>query len=173
MVLRKEVDMEALVTLLTRERLLAELVVFKLVELRQVLLAGEARFLPWAAEEVERATASLRRTELERAVLVSGLVQERGLPEDTRLRDLAADAAEPWRGMLDEQADDLRRLCTEASDLLQVVRRLADTGLRGITDLLGRTAAEDPDDGLVLYGRTRPAGQRAAAPRRAEPVSRR
>lgn len=154
--------MEALVSLLTRERLLAELVVFKLVELRQLLLAGEARFLPWASEEVERATMSLRRAELERAVLVSGLAKERGLADDVRLSELVDDVAEPWRSVLVEQSDLLRGLLGEATDLTAAVRRLADTGLRGVTDLLGRTAGGETGDGLVLYGRT---GRRESAAR--------
>jgi hypothetical protein len=58
--------MDALAALLTRERLLVELVVFKLVELRQLLLAGETRFLPWASEEVERAVRAVRVLEVER-----------------------------------------------------------------------------------------------------------
>lgn len=145
--------MEALMDVLTRERLLAELLVFKLVELRQLLTAGEARFLPWAAEEVERATGALRRAELERAVVVSGLAEERGLPEDVRLGDLVTDVAEPWRTVLVEQADHLRALCTEAADLLTAAGRLAETGLKGIDDLLGRTVDTGPADGLTLYGR--------------------
>ena len=85
--------MEALAALLTRERLLVELVVFKLVELRQLLLAGEARFLGWAAEEVERADrCRSRQAELERAVLVTGLATDRGLPAGR------ADAVRPGRG---------------------------------------------------------------------------
>ena len=63
--------MEALVTCLTREKLLVELLVFKLVSMRQLLLTGETRFLPWAAEEVDRATNAVRDAELERAVLAS------------------------------------------------------------------------------------------------------
>lgn len=155
--------MEALMNLLTRERLLAELLVFKLVELRQLLLADEARFLPWAAEEVERATSALRKAELERAVLVSGLAEERGLDDDVRLSDLVVDVAEPWRTVLAEQADLLSNLCTEAADLLTAAGRLAAIGLRGIDDLLGRTADTGPADGLVLYG---PGGRRdTGAPR--------
>ena len=149
--------METLVALLNRERLLAELVVFKLVELRQLLLAGEARFLPWASEEVERATTSLHKAELERAVLVAGLADERGVEPaegEVTLQELLDGAPEPWRTVLVEQADQLRVLCREAADLLDTVRRLADTGLRGVTELLGRTSEPPPTDGLVLYGRT-------------------
>ena len=50
--------MDALMSLLTRERLLAELVVFKLLELRALLSAGEGRFLAWAAEATARGEAA-------------------------------------------------------------------------------------------------------------------
>ena len=59
--------MENLATLLQRERLLLELLVFKIKELRHLLLEGDARFLGWASEEVERAVEAFKevlRTEL-------------------------------------------------------------------------------------------------------------
>lgn len=146
--------MEALLSLLTRERLLAELVVFKLLELRALMQAGEGRFLSWAAEEVERATTSLREAELQRAVLTGGLAEERGLDAGVSLRELLEEAGEPWRSALEEQADRLRSLCTEAGDLVAANARLADTGLTELDALLGRVAAPAPADDLVLYGRT-------------------
>ena len=144
--------MEQLVTLLGRERLLAELVVFKLVELRQLLIAGEARFLPWAAEEVERATASLRQAELQRALLVAQLAAERGLEDpEPPLRQLVAGTPEPWRTLLEESAVALRDLCREAEEHAEANRNLASRGITAVSELLGRTQARD-DDGLVLYG---------------------
>ncbi len=152
--------MEALASVLTRERLLAELVVFKLVELRGLLQSGEVRFLGWAAEEVERATTSLREAELQRAALVTGLAAQRGLPDDVPLSALLADVPEPWRGVLGELADRLRALCLEARELSAANSRLADTGLQGVEHLLGRVAgpARSSDD-LGLYG---PGGRREA-----------
>lgn len=144
--------MERLVALLTRERLLAELVVFKLVELRQLLLAGEARFLPWAAEEVERATGSLRDVELQRALLVAQIAHERGTQDlEPPLQALVEEAPEPWRTVLAEAADALRDLCREAEEHVAANRTLAEHGVSAVTDLLGR-ARRPADDGLVLYG---------------------
>lgn len=146
--------MEALLSLLTRERLLAELVVFKLLELRALLQAGEGRFLGWAAEEVERATRSLRETEMQRAVLVSGLAEERGLDGDVSLRALLEDVGEPWHSALEEQADLLRSLCTEAADLVAANARLADDGIRDLDAIMGRVRPAVPQDEHVRYGRT-------------------
>ena len=167
----KEAAMEALLSLLTRERLLAELVVFKLLELRALMQAGEGRFLGWAAEEVERATASLRDTELQRAVLAGGLAEERGLDGEASLRELLEDVGEPWHSALEEQSDKLRSLCTEAAELVAANARLAETGIQSLDALLGRVAAPAPADDLVLYGRS---GRRLPAddaqPRRDDPV---
>lgn len=128
--------MEALVSLLSRERVLVEMLVFKLVSMRQLLLAGETRFLPWAAEEVERATRAVRDAELERAVLTAALGAERGLVEPT-LSELLADAPEPWHGLLQEDHVALRRAATEVQDLLGVTRRLAGVGVRSLAEALG------------------------------------
>ncbi len=150
--------MEALARLLTRERVLVELMVFKLVELRQLLLAGETRFLGWASEEVDRATAAVRAAELERAVLVTDLGSARGLPEPT-LRELLEDAPEPWNGLLHAEYDALRRSAGEVSDLLAVTRRLADAGARSIAESLGTVSSAE----AMTYG---PDGRREhVAPR--------
>ncbi len=132
----KEVHMEALARLLSRERLLLELLVFKLVEMRQLLLSGETRFLGWAAEEVERATTAVREAELERAVIVAGLGESRGFPEPV-LSELVADAPEPWRFLLEEDHRALRAHALEVTDLLQANRRLAEAGARSLADSLG------------------------------------
>ncbi len=145
--------MEALARLLGRERLLVELLVFKLVELRQLLLAGETRFLDWASEEVERATSSVRLTEIERSVLVAGLGDARGLSEPT-LTELVADAPEPWRTLLADDHQALRASAAEVADLLQANRRLAEAGARSIADSLGTLTSPSG------YGSTEPAAPR-------------
>lgn len=148
--------MEALVSLLTRERLLVELLVFKLVTLRQLLLTGETRFLPWASEEVDRATTAVRDIELERAILVTALSDERGLPEPS-LAELVADAPEPWRGLLEEAHAGLRDHALEVQDLLQATRRLAEVGVRSLSEAMG----EDLTPALATYG---PSGRPDTAP---------
>lgn len=131
--------MEALATLLSRERTLLELLVFKLVEMRQLMLAGETRFLDWAAEEVERATAAVRLTEVERAVLVDSLAEARGLT-DPSLSELVADCPAPWQSVLEDDVRGLRALAAEASELLQSNRRLAAAGARSLAESLGTVA---------------------------------
>lgn len=146
--------MEALAALLTRERLLVELVVFKLVELRQLLLAGETRFLGWAGEELERAASSVRACELERAVLVAGIAADRGLPTDQiTLSELVADAPEPWRTLLADSQAALRASAAETADLLAANRLLAETGSRGLGDTLRRLdGSPEPEPVATTYG---------------------
>lgn len=151
--------MEALVTLLTREKTLVELLVFKLVAMRQLLLAGETRFLPWAAEEVDRATLAVRDAEVERAVLVSALGAERGLDEPA-LTELVSDAPDVWRGLLTQLHEELRASAGEVADLLTSTRRLADVGARSLAEAMGEQretvgATYGPDGRAVASGRTR------------------
>ena len=146
--------MEALAALLTRERLLVELVVFKLVELRQLLLAGETRFLGWASEEVERASSAVRACELERAVLVAGLAEDRGLDgDDITLSALVEDTPEPWRSLLSETQKAMRASAAEVQELLTTNRRLAEAGNRTLSETLRRLdGSPEPEPVPTTYG---------------------
>ncbi len=146
--------MDTLVRLLTRESLLVELLVFKLVELRQLLLSGETRFLGWASEEVERATQCVRAAELERAMLMSELGRERGL-DDPTLTEMVADAPAPWQGLLKDLQDQLLRHAQESASVLQVTRRLAEAGSRSINETLDSLSGSSPGTyaGATAHGR--------------------
>jgi hypothetical protein len=170
---QEEADMESLITLLDRERLLLELVTFKLVELRQLLLSGETRFLGWASEELDRALSQVRAAELERAVLVASIAADRSLPGDAlTLSALIADAPEPYRTALAAAQTALRKSTEEVAQLLSASRRVATDGARGIADTLQRLDGVDglapvslPTDGT--YGRDA-SWSRPVAPRRVE-----
>lgn len=151
--------MDALAVLLTREQALMELLVYRLVTLRQLLLAGETRFLELASREVEAATSAVRDAELERAVLVQGIASDRGLGEPT-MTELLADAPDRWRGTLQAVQRSLRDSALEAADLLQTTRRLADAGARSIATTLQRLDSRDTETPLT-YG---PRGAAGCAP---------
>jgi hypothetical protein len=169
----EEADMESLITLLDRERLLLELVTFKLVELRQLLLSGETRFLGWASEELDRALAQVRAAELERAVLTASIAADRGLPGDAlTLSALIEDAPEPYRTALASAQTALRKSTDEVAQLLSASRRVATEGARSLAETLqrldgteGLTPASLPSDGT--YGRDA-AWSRPAPARRIE-----
>lgn len=137
--------MDELATLLNRERLLLELLVFKLVELRQLLLIGEGRFLGWAAEEVERAAQSLHEAELQRGLLVAQLNHARGLePDALSLRQLAQSSPEPWRTIFEDHRNAFLRLTDELENDLRATRQLAQSGHAAVSEALDRLAGLEP-----------------------------
>lgn len=162
--------METLATLLQRERLLLELLVFKITEMRHLLGAGDARFLGWASEEVERAVDAVRHVELERAVLVQDLVgasgEEVGVDDESALLErLAASAPEPWGTLLGEHRVALLALANEVADGLASARRLADAGASAVADLLERVDGITAEPPLLTYGPDTTTSWSAAAPR--------
>jgi hypothetical protein len=153
--------MEELAGLLSRERVLLELLLFKLVSMRQLMIAGEVRFLPWAAEEVERATDKVREAELSRGVCVMQMTA--GSPSvgdgPFTLRVLAETAPEPWRTIFAEHRRAYLDLAEDLEAAVSATRRLASTGGNAVTatlDRLSGTAAAPsrnrPGTGAGTYG---------------------
>lgn len=159
--------MEKLATLLGRERLLLELLTFKLVELRQLLAAGETRFLDWASEEVERAVTGLRGVELERAVLLADATAEHGLADGASLRELVEQAREPWRTILAEHRESMASHAVEVEQELGACRHLARSGVGAVAETLDRIAAgtRTREPQLATYGPSATWTHSAPAPR--------
>ena len=144
-------------SLLQRERLLLELLVFKLTELGHLLAAGDARFLGWASEEVERAVEAVRVTELERAVHVQeaagALLGAGAVDEPALLVRLAQSAPDPWRARFAEHHRALVTLTDEVGTRLRTTRRLAEAGTGAVAALLDRVGgAAEPAPALLTYG---------------------
>lgn len=161
--------MEELAALLNRERMLLELLLFKLVSLRQLLLAGEVRFLPWAAEEVDRATTKVREAELRRSLAVEGLSvglrddaatppSPLSAPSQVTLRMLAESAPEPWRTIFAEHRKTFLELAADLEDAISATRRLAVAGGTAVSATLDRltgavpTTAPAPRAAANTYG---------------------
>ena len=158
--------METLATLLQRERLLLELLVFKIKELRHLLVEGDARFLGWASEEVERAVEAVRLVELERAVLVQDMSGASPDGDESQvLRRLAEAAPEPWGVVLTEHRLALQALASEVADGLAEARRLAQAGTTAVADLLNRVDQVVTEPSLVTYGPEATTTRGAASPR--------
>jgi hypothetical protein len=135
--------MEELACLLGRERLLLERLLFKLVELRALLQGGEARFLPWAAGEVDHATARLREAELHRALMVSKLAEDAGMDDSTlSLRMLAHTTPEPYARIFSEQRRAFRELTTELRDCVTSCTTMAGDGASFVTEVLNRVVVD-------------------------------
>jgi FlgN protein len=133
--------------ILWRERHLLELLLFKLDEEQLVLAAGRTRWLPRATREVEMVLEELRQTELDRAVEVSRVALDLGLPAGASLRQLAEAAAEPWQGMLVEHRQAFLSLTDEITTLVQTNRELLVRGQKAVRDVLSSIG-----DGKVEVG---------------------
>jgi hypothetical protein len=143
--------------ILWRERHLLELLLFKLDEEQLVLAAGRTRWLPRATREVEMVLEEIRQTELERAVAVSRVAVDLGLPSGTSLRQLAEAAPPPWQGMLTEHRQAFLSLTEEITALVQTNRELLVRGQKAVRDVLASLG-----DGKVEVGAGY--GSRPAAP---------
>lgn len=148
--------MDELAGLLSRERLLLELVLYKLVSLRHLLASGEARFLQWAADEIERAVQRLHRAELQRGILVASYAADEGLePDRLTLRRLAEESPEPWRTILEDHRRAFLSLTGEIDEVGAACRRLADGGSAAVTavlDTITGRPAEPEYAGAATYG---------------------
>ena len=122
--------------ILWRERHLLELLLFKLDEEQLVLAAGRTRWLPRATREVEMVLEEIRQTELERAVEVSRVALELGLPGGASLRQLAETAPAPWQGMLVEHRQAFLSLTDEITALVQANRELLGRGQKAVREVL-------------------------------------
>lgn len=119
--------MEQLGTILEREGEALEVLLFKLIETRLLLEAGEARFLPRATREVERARSRARELDLLRAATAA----RTGC--GATLRDLAAGATGPWPAILRDHHDVLSRLVSEIEVVAHHNARAAREGLEQLS----------------------------------------
>jgi hypothetical protein len=146
---RDQDAMEQLADALGRERLHVELLVFRLLELRQMLVSGEGRFLGWAAEEVERAARAVRQCELSRAVALSSYADSCGISDEhLDLPALVDRADEPWRTILQDHGRALSALADEIDEHSVAIRRLA-----GVT--ASAASARIAGDALSVLGERR------------------
>ena len=92
--------MEDLSLILWRERELLETLLYKLEMEKLVLASGSSRWLATSAREVEGILASIRETELLRAVVADEAAASIGMAANPSLRALAEAVDEPWRSIL-------------------------------------------------------------------------
>lgn len=131
--------MEELACLLGRERLLLERLLFKLVELRALLASGDARFLPWAAGDVDHATARLREAELHRALMVNKIAAAAGMDDSAlSLRMLARTTPEPYAAIFADQRRAFRALTAELRECVASCSALAGDGATLVSEVLKR-----------------------------------
>ena len=103
--------MDELADLLAHECRLLEMLLFKLVSERQLVAAGETRFLGLAAAEVEQAMGRLREVQLRRSMLADQLGQP-------TLPALVRDAHGPYGLIFEDLCQTLFDLLSEIDELL-------------------------------------------------------
>ena len=136
---------EELADVLGAERGLLEALVFRLVEARSLLASGDARFLGWAASDIEAAGAAVRTIELRRATVVCALSGSDGATIST----LTTGAPEPWTTLLEDHRSSLGRLAAEVGAALEATHELAAVGLeRLMADTSGAERAPGLGDHL-------------------------
>ena len=129
--------MDELAHLLSVERRLLELLLFKLVEGRHLLAADEARFLTYAAAEVERAMERVHEAELRRAMLVGDLAADMDVPEEAlTLGALARDSVEPFRTIFADHRFAFLALAAEIEDVIDL--HMAQVGYEAVLGAITR-----------------------------------
>ena len=146
--------MDELAGLLTRERRLLEVLLFKLVTARHLLAAGESRFLTWAAAEVQRATERVREAELLRATAVNRLARAAGIPDDAlTLKALASQSPQPYQAIFEDHRAAFFELVAEIEEVTAANRDLAHRGMREMAEILGGVdMSSHRESDLKLYG---------------------
>lgn len=136
--------------LLWSEREILRNVLFKIVEERLVLSAGEHRWLAHADGELAAELHRLRGGEVMRAAEADAVAIRLNLPAGATLTQLAELAPEPWASILREHRDALRQLSAEVEQaiaqchlLLEAGSQAAEQTLAQITTMLA--AYDDPD----------------------------
>lgn len=146
--------MDRLADVLGRERLLMEQVVFKLTQLRHLLLAGDGRFLAWASDELQHALQALGEAEVVRAVVVLELAEALGLDDgEPTLAEIVTRAAPPWSAIMADHRAAMVAMHEEIRGLTAGNRRLAEAGHRIVTEALDRASGLTPSAEPATGGR--------------------
>jgi hypothetical protein len=106
----------------------------------------------------------IRQTELERAIDVSRLATELGLPSDASLRQLADKAPAPWSGLLLEHRAAFLALTDEITILVQSNRELLFRGQLAVREVLSNLAEGRAEIGAGVHYGARPAAPETARP---------
>lgn len=128
--------MEKLSQILWRERELLDTLLFKLEQEQMVLASGRTRWLMRAAREVENVLATLRETEVLRAVAADEVAASIGLEHNPSLRVLSEAVDEPWRSILADHHEAFVTLMREIGALAEHNRDLITAGYRSARETL-------------------------------------
>ncbi|WP_223163713.1 flagellar export chaperone FlgN [Nocardioides humilatus] len=151
--------MEKLSLILWRERELMELLSYKLEVERLVLASGRTRWLINATREIEDVLATIRETEVLRAVAADEAAADLGLSADSSLATLAAAAPDPWGSLLLEHRDAFVAAAREIAQLSEDNHELLTAGFRSARATLLGIVGAGPEgytqDGAAVVGAPR------------------
>jgi flagellar biosynthesis/type III secretory pathway chaperone len=124
-------------TELWRQRELLEQLLFKFEEERLLLLAGKSRWIPHATREVEAVVERLKTAGLSLSIAIVEVAGEWGLPDDVRLRDIAAAAPTgAWSEVLGSHLKALTALTGEIKAIRTNNDQLLRAALRSTQETL-------------------------------------
>lgn len=130
-------SLEALADTLWAERHVVEFLLFKLVSARLLLAANEARFVPAAVEEVDRAVGALKAAELRRETALQGVANDWGVPIDAlTLETLASRAPVPFDTLFKEHQKAFLTLADEVEQTARQNSELASAALSHVQESL-------------------------------------
>ncbi|MBI9114562.1 flagellar export chaperone FlgN [Sanguibacter suaedae] len=129
-------SLQALTSVLWRERQLLELLLFKLEEEQLLLTAGKTRWLGHATREVENVLEQIREIELGRSVESDTVATQLGLEPGPSLQQLAERAPEPWDELLRAHRQAFLELTAQIDSLAAGNRELLSTSHRATQEAL-------------------------------------
>lgn len=156
--------MEKLSLVLWRERELLETLHYKLEVEQLVLASGRSRWLMHAAREVDGVLATIRETELLRAVAADEAAVGVGMSSNPSLAALAEAAPEPWAEIFAEHRQAFLTVTADIAALADSNRDLISAGYRSARETL--LALGETTDGYA------PDGTKTAEPARHRLVDR-
>lgn len=136
-------DLNELHEILSRERLLLERMLFRVVSLRNLAVGGHARFLAWASEDVEHASGAVSAAAMRRDAVWANLSTRYQLPTEFSFDALLSVTTEPMTSMLSEVRQDIAALTVELRHHLALTRDAAADGLASASEVHARLAGMD------------------------------
>jgi hypothetical protein len=128
--------MERLSLVLWRERELLEQLHFKLEVEQLVLASGRTRWLANAARDIDTVLATIRETEVLRAVAADEAAASIGMSSNPSLAALAEAADEPWGQILAEHRQAFVAVTADIGALADSNRDLISAGYRSARETL-------------------------------------
>ncbi|RYB94223.1 flagellar protein FlgN [Nocardioides oleivorans] len=141
---------EKLSLVLWRERELLEELHYRLEVEQLVLASGRTRWLAHATRDIDALLATVRETEVLRAVAADEAAAAAGMRSNPSLAALAETCGEPWRTILTDHRDAFVSLTGDITTLADSNRHLISAGYRSARETL--LALGDSVDGYSADG---------------------